>query len=218
MDHLVFAGWQGVVILLVYGLIMLGIGYYVYRRNRNIHESMDEYYLGGRSLGLLVLFFTLFATQYSGNTIIGYPATAYRMGYAWLISVPFMISIIAGYLLFAPRLYALSRKHKFLTPSDWLHARFQSKSVTIVGTLLMAYGVCNYLLEQLVAIGQGVSGLTAGTVPYQVAVVFFILVMVIYGWLGGMRSVAYTDLMQGIALLIGVFLLLIGPSRWTRGS
>lgn len=74
----------------------------------------------------------------------------------------------------------------------------------------MAYGVCNYLLEQLVAIGQGVSGLTAGTVPYQVAVVFFILVMVIYGWLGGMRSVAYTDLMQGIALLIGVFLLLIG--------
>jgi SSS family transporter len=210
MDNLVFAGWSGVVILLVYGAIMLGIGYYVYRKNKNIHESMDEYYLGGRSLGLLVLFFTLFATQYSGNTIIGYPATAYRMGYGWLVSIPFMILIIAGYLLFAPRLYSLSKKHKFLTPSDWLQIRFNSKAVTIAGTLLMAYGVCNYLLEQLVAIGQGVAGLTGGTIPYQVAVVFFILVMLIYGWLGGMRSVAYTDLMQGIALLVGVFLLVIG--------
>lgn len=210
MDNLVFAGWSGVVILLVYGAIMLGIGYYVYRKNKNIHESMDEYYLGGRSLGLLVLFFTLFATQYSGNTIIGYPATAYRMGYGWLVSIPFMILIIAGYLLFAPRLYSLSKKHKFLTPSDWLQFRFNSKSVTLVGTILMAYGVCNYLLEQLVAIGQGVAGLTGGTIPYQVAVVFFILVMLIYGWLGGMRSVAYTDMMQGIALLVGVFLLVIG--------
>lgn len=210
MDNLVFAGWSGVVILLVYGAIMLGIGYYVYRKNKNIHESMDEYYLGGRSLGLWVLFFTLFATQYSGNTIIGYPATAYRMGFGWLVSIPFMILIIAGYLLFAPRLYSLSKKHKFLTPSDWLQFRFNSKSVTLVGTLLMAYGVSNYLLEQLVAIGQGVAGLTGGTIPYQVAVVFFILVMLIYGWLGGMRAVAYTDMMQGIALLVGVLLLVIG--------
>lgn len=209
-QQLVFAGWQGVVILLTYGLIMLGIGYYVYRKNRHIHESMDEYYLGGRSLGLFVLFFTLFATQYSGNTIIGYPATAYRMGYGWLISIPFMISIIAGYLLFAPRLYTLSRKHRFLTPADWLHFRFNSKAVTLFGTLLMIYGVCNYLLEQLVAIGQGVEGITAGTVPYQAAVLFFILVMIIYSWLGGMRSVAYTDAMQGIALLVGIIVMVIG--------
>src|SRR5699024_3730541 len=49
-----------------------------------------------------------------------------------------------------------------------------------------------------------------GTVPYQAAVIFFVTIMIIYGWLGGMRSVAYTDTMQGIALLVGVIILLVG--------
>lgn len=104
-----------------------------------------------------------------------------------------------------------------VTPADWLHLRYQSKGVTIVGTLLMLYGLGNYLLEQLVAIGQGVAGLTGGTIPYQAAVVFFIVIMLVYGWLGGMRSVAYTDLLQGIALLFGVFMLLIGAIIYFGG-
>ena len=54
----------------------------------------------------MVLFFTFFATQYSGNTVVGYPPTAYRIGYQYLVSVPFFIMIIAVYLFFAPRLWA----------------------------------------------------------------------------------------------------------------
>ncbi|WP_256464171.1 sodium:solute symporter family protein [Halobacillus amylolyticus] len=46
---------------------------------------------------------------------------------------------------------------------------------------------------------------------------FFITIMLIYGWLGGMRSVAYTDTMQGIALLFGVFMLLIGSIIYFGG-
>ncbi|MPY86071.1 MAG: sodium:solute symporter family protein, partial [Actinophytocola sp.] len=48
------------------------------------------------------------------------------------------------------------------------------------------------------------------TVPYQLGVVAFVLVMLTYSWLGGMRAVALTDIMQGIALLVGVAVLLIG--------
>src|SRR5690625_5785669 len=74
----------------------------------------------------------------------------------------------------------------------------------------MFYVLVNYLFVQNVAIGQCVSVLTGGTVPYQAAVIFFVTIMIIYGWLGGMRSVAYTDTMQGIALLVGVIILLFG--------
>src|SRR5699024_4572313 len=48
-------------------------------------------------------------------------------------------------------------------------------------------------------------------------VIFFVIIMLIYGWLGGMRSVAYTDTMQGIALLFGVFMLLIGSIIYFGG-
>ncbi|WP_099156993.1 sodium:solute symporter family protein [Virgibacillus ndiopensis] len=214
---LAFGGWSGVLIIVVYGLIMLSIGLITFFKNKNIRESNQEYYLGGRGLGVMVLFFTFYATQYSGNTIIGYAPQGYRIGFEWLQSITFMILVMVGYLLFAPRLYVLSRKYNFVTPSDWLAKRFRSKGITILGSFLMLYGLGNYLLEQLVAVGQGVSGLTGGTVPYQICVIFFIVIMLIYSWLGGMRSVAYTDTMQGIALLFGVFILVIGSILYFGG-
>lgn len=215
--ELAFGGTSGIVVLLAYGGLMLAVGLITFLRNRNIHESLDEYYLGGRGLGVMVLFFTFFATQYSGNTVVGYPPTAYRIGYQYLVSVPFFIMIIAVYLFFAPRLYAMGRRFSLLTPVDWIDIRFKSKAVTILAATLMLYALGNYLLEQFVAIGQGVSGLTGGTIPYQVGVVFFIVIMVAYSWLGGMRSVAYTDTIQGIALLFGVFMLLIGSVIYFGG-
>jgi len=208
--ELAFGGAAGITVLVAYGVLMLAVGLITYLRNRHIHESLDEYYLGGRGLGVMVLFFTFFATQYSGNTVVGYPPTAYRIGYQYLVSIPFFILIIAAYLFFAPRLYALGRRFSLITPVDWVHIRFQSKAVTILAATLMLYALGNYLLEQFVAIGQGVSGLTGGTIPYQVGVVFFIVIMVAYSWLGGMRSVAYTDTIQGVALLFGVLMLLVG--------
>src|SRR5699024_12255856 len=55
-----------------------------------------------------------------------------------------------------------------------------------------------------------VSGLAGVVVAYQAAVIFFVTIMIIYGLLGSMRSVAYTYTMQGIALLVGVIILLVG--------
>lgn len=209
-SQLAFGGAAGIIVLVAYGAIMLAVGLLTWLQNRGLHQSTDEYYLGGRGLGVMVLFFTFFATQYSGNTVVGYPPAAYRTGYAYLVSVPFFITIILAYLLFAPRLYALGRKYSLVTPVDWIHKRFDSPAVTWLSAILMLYALANYMLEQFVAIGQGVSGMTGGTIPYQVGVVFFIVIMVVYSWLGGMRSVAYTDTMQGIALLFGVVMLLIG--------
>ncbi|MDM8100702.1 MULTISPECIES: sodium:solute symporter family protein [Oceanobacillus] len=217
MSNLAFSGTSGIIIMLFYGFLMLFIGFITYWRNRGLHQSNKEFYLGGGNLSVFVLFFTFFATQYSGNTVVGYAPTAYRMGFMWMQSITFFILIVVGYLMFAPRLYALSKKHQFITPSDYIDKRFKSKAVTLLASLLMLYGLCNYLLEQIIAIGHGVSGLTGGTIPYQAAVVFFVTVMIIYGWLGGMRSVAYTDTMQGIALLFGVAVLLIGSMIYFGG-
>src|SRR5690606_5229945 len=210
MNELVFSGLDGVLILSAYAVIMLLIGYFSGRGDKTLHDSMSNYYLAGKNLGFIALFFTLYATQYSGNTIIGYGPTAYRTGFAWLQSITFMTIIIGVYLLFAPRLYVVSKRLNFITPADWITYRFKSKAVTILAVLLMLWGLGNYLLEQLVAIGQAASSLTGGTIPYQVAVIAFVLVMLIYEWLGGMKAVAFTDVMQGLVLIVGLVIFLIG--------
>ena len=218
MNDLVFAGLDGVLILSAYAIVMLLIGYFSGRGDKTLHDSLSNYYLAGKNLGIVALFFTLYATQYSGNTIIGYAPTAYRTGFSWLQSISFMTIIIGVYLLFAPRMYVVSKKMNFITPADWISHRFKSTSVTILAVVLMLWGLGNYLLEQLVAIGHAASSLTGGTIPYQVAVIAFVLVMLIYEWLGGMKAVAFTDVMQGLVLMVGIVIFLVGAVYLVGGD
>lgn len=210
MKTLSFSGAAGIIVLLFYAVLMLTIGFFAGRGKNQQGHSLKSHYLAGGNLGILVLFFTLFATQYSGNTVIGYGPQAFRDGFPWWQSVTFFSMIIGGYMLFAPRLYVLAKRHSFVTPTDWVTHRFASIPVTILATVLMLWALGNYLLEQLIAMGHAITGLTGDTVPYQLGVAVFVCVMLAYSWTGGMRAVAMTDVMQGIALLVGVAALLIG--------
>ena len=190
-----------------YLLSMIGIGWI--GRMRRQADSLSDFYLAGRAMGLPVLFLTLYATQYSGNTLIGYTGITYRIGFAWTVSVLFMFSIIVGYLLFAPRLVVLARRLQFITPGDYIQYRFRSPFLTVAATLMMIYALANFTLAQLKAMGAAVEGLTDGRVPSAYGIAALALIMVVYETLGGMRSVAWTDVIQGVVLLTGFAVLAV---------
>jgi SSS family solute:Na+ symporter/sodium/pantothenate symporter len=194
----------------IYLLAMLRIGLLARRARRS--ESLDDFYLAGKHLGTFVLFLTLYATQYSGNTLLGYPGETYRLGFAWVMSVGFMMAIIVVYLLFAPRLHQLAKQFHFVTPGDWIDHRFGSPALTLVANLLMVIAISNYLLAQLMAMGHVVAGLSGNAVPYWVGVVLLGLVIIIYETLGGMRAVAWTDCIQGLMLLVGLIGIVIAAA------
>ena len=200
MGGMVFG--PGALIAIAFYLVsMIGVGWYARKRRQS--NSMADFYLAGRSLGLGVLFLTLYATQYSGNTLFGYTGKTYRIGFEWTASVLFMFSIIPGYLLFAPRLVALARRESFITPGDYISHRFASPALTLLSTVVMIYALCNYALAQLKAMGAAVEGITDGAVPGAYGIVALAVIMVVYETLGGMRSVAWTDVIQGVVLLLG---------------
>ena len=167
-------------------------------------DSLADFYLAGRGLGVPVLVLTLYATQYSGNSLIGYPGEAYRMGFSWMMTVGFMMAIVVVYLSYAPKLHRISRGLGFVTPADWIEHRFGLAPLTHVANLLLVAAITNYLLAQLIAIGHITAGLTAGAAPYWVGVVAFALIIVIYETVGGLRAVAWTDCIQGLLLLLGL--------------
>jgi Na+/proline symporter len=84
-----FGGRTGLAVLAAYAVAMLVAGWWASRGRPALRSSLGEYYLAGRSLGGVALFFTLFATQYSGNTLVGYAPAAYRLRYPWWQSVWF---------------------------------------------------------------------------------------------------------------------------------
>ena len=191
----------------LYLVVLIGVGWVT--RRAGARTGLDDFYLAGRSLGGFVLLLTLYATQYSGNTLLGYPGEAVRVGYAWVMSVGFMMAIIVAYLLFAPRLQVVARRHHFVTPGDWIAHRFNSPPLTLIANVLLILAISNYLLAQLMAMGHVTAGLSGGAVPYWVGVVLLTLVVIVYETVGGMRAVAWTDCVQGIMLLIGLVGLLL---------
>ena len=199
-------GSGALVVVGLYLVMMIGVGWI--GRLRRQSDSMADFYLAGRSMGLPVLLLTLYATQYSGNTLFGYTGKAYRIGFEWTVSVMFMFSIIVGYLLFAPRLVALARRLEFITPGDYIRHRFGSPFLTLLATLLMIYALGNYTLAQLKAMGVAVEGITDGGIPSAYGIIALAVIMVVYETLGGMRSVAWTDVIQGVVLLTGFSILL----------
>ena len=192
-----------------YLLSLIGIGWAGYRARRE--DSLRDFYLGGRGIGFVVLLLTLYSTQYSGNTLFGFSGRTYRIGYAWAMSLHFMTAIVVFYLILAPQLFRLSRKHGFITPTDFLRYRFQSRSLCLVATIVMIVAIANYLLAQLMAMGNALEGLTNfdPKTAYIVGVVVLAAIVVVYETLGGFRAVAWTDVVQGSVLLVG-FMVLLG--------
>ena len=92
----------------VYLFSLIGIGYWGMRARKE--NSLKDFYLAGSGVGFMVLVLTLYATQYSGNTLFAFTGKTFRIGYAWLMSVHFMTSIIVVYLVFAPKLHRLAKR------------------------------------------------------------------------------------------------------------
>ncbi|MCR9097931.1 MAG: sodium:solute symporter family protein [bacterium] len=208
-------GIVGVIALVVYLLALVAVAE-IARRAKQDHSPADHF-LAGRSLGAFVLFLTLYATAYSGNSLLGYPGRAYRDGYSFVMATGFMMGIIVAFHALVPKLRPLAVRHHFVTPGDYLRLRFGgpwAKALRLAVAVLMTLALANFLLAQLKAMGDVASVVTGGIVPYEAGVVGLAFVILFYETLGGMRAVAWTDAAQGIAMLVGLSALLV----WLLGE
>lgn len=197
----------GITFLVLYLLSLIGVG--VIGLLKSKESSMKDFYLGGAGFGVTILFLTMYATQYSGNSLIGFAGSSYRNGFFFLVSFTFMIAIVGGYMLYAPKLYALSQKYKFITIGDYIRHRYEHKLLTNIIVLIGILALSNYMLTNLKAIGYILDYVTGGSIGFAEGIIAMAIIMVIYETLGGMRSVAWTDAIQGVLLLAGVLIIFV---------
>ena len=204
-------GELGVVALVVYMGVLATIAE-IARRARS-DGSPSDHFLAGRDLGVLVLFLTLYATAYSGNSLLGYPGRAYSSGFSFIMATGFMMSIIVAFHMLVPRLRPLAIAGGFVTPGDYVRHRFGEaaggRGLQLGVALLMTVALANFLFAQLKAMGELTAVVTGGMIPYEAGVIGLASMILFYETLGGMRAVAWTDAAQGVLMLFG----LLDPSR-----
>ncbi len=192
-----------VILMVAYAIVVIGIGRFA---NKQMGVGRREYFVAGGTLSALATFFTYLATYISTYGFVGLSAVYFSWGIEWLwfesMFYPFLIVPLT--IFFGLRLYKLGKMHNYVTNSDLIAHRLDSEApVRIwVGLVMIVFPSIFYVGIQFIAMGAILSGLTGGEISHTFVVFFFAIVMTIYIVLGGMRSVAYTDIFQGITMLL----------------
>ena len=194
--------WDYTGVIVLYLALTLGIALYYGRKET---KSVIDFTVGGRRFGIMVLFFTMLATMVGAASTIGYT------GWYWIRGISQLWFVFGGVLAFAIFIYYLGPKiNKFgfesgaTTPGQWMEHRYGKVAKYITSILLivayLAITAFNYM-----AMGTILEAVTG--IPYEWGLVIAAVIVTVYTSLGGLWSVASTDVLQGALTLIGLTIL-----------
>jgi SSS family transporter len=192
--------WLAGVLLVVYTAVLL----YHARIGAQHSHNMTEYYVGGRSLGGVVVGISFFATFASTNSYIGHAGKGYEYGLPWMtMAVLIVVFTWLSWTMVAPRLRRFTSHWDALTLPDYLEARFGADNRALRMTAAVVILLSSLLY--LVAIFKGAGNLFERFlgIPYQHAVGLTLVIVVLYTSIGGFVSVVRTDVVQGVLMIVG---------------
>lgn len=194
------------VTVVIYFLILLWIGYYSWKKSINTPE---DYFVAGRSLGVITLLVGILATNMSAFGIVGFPTVAYKSGVGALGYAPsaMWLAAVAIYV-FCYRAWLLGRKYGYITPSEILTDRVGSAAGYVLFVIYTVFTI-PYLMTGVIGSGVMFSSMTGGVIPYWLGCFIPYAVVLFYVMFGGMRGQMWTNVVQGLVFatifLIGTF-------------
>jgi Na+/proline symporter len=195
--------------LLVYLGAQFAIGIWVSRRIK----SESDYLLAGRSLGYTLATFSIFATWFGAETIVGSGGRAYREGISLASAEPFgygLCLVVMG-LVFAVPLW----NRKLTTLADLFRQRY-SVGVERLAALILIPSSILWAAAQIRAFGHVLSTASTG-LAVEAAIAIAAGFTILYTMFGGLLVDAITDVIQGVLLALGLTIVLVATVAYFGG-
>ncbi|AWL12759.1 Urea active transporter [Saliniradius amylolyticus] len=184
-----------IAILIGFGVLWIGFGWYLGKDNR----SIDDFALAGRNVGIAFATATAMATWITSNTTLVAPQLAYQFGVWGMIGYS-MAAL--GLILFAPMAKRIKElmPHGF-TSGDFIRTRYGRSAWAV----FMVISLC-YAMGWLVSLGMagGILLSSLSDLDYHTGMTAILIICVGYTLLGGLKAVIATDFVQSILILVGV--------------
>ncbi|MCB1184156.1 sodium/proline symporter [bacterium] len=188
-----------VVGLIIYSVLILGVGGWAARRNR----TLDDYLLADRKLGPWVAAFSERASGESAWLLVGLPAVAWASGLTALwVGVGCCAGIAFSWFVVARRLREETERVGAITLADWFAARFPDPghALRITATVIILFFFTFYVAAQFLAAGKVLNYYL--NIPPLAGMAIGAVLILFYTAAGGLLAVAWTDLVQGIIMLV----------------
>ncbi len=201
------------IILVIYLLVMLGIGFFFMGKNQGI----DDYFVGGRDIKSFHVGLSVVATDVGGGFSIGLGGLGFAMGLAgtWMLFTGLLGAWMAAVLLI-PRVKELEATKKFLSfPQIFDH--YYGSRVALVAALISTIGYIGFTASQLLA-GAKLASATFVGIDLQTALISMGVLAVVYTSMGGIKAVIYTDTAQWLILMAGLIFVGIPVAHFAVGG
>ena len=198
-------------LVIAYLLVTIAIGLVAAKR---VKTSAD-FAIAGRHLPLAMIVTTTFATWFGSETVLGIPAKFVNSGLGGVVEDPFGAGsclILVG-LFFAAKLYRMS----LLTISDYYRERY-GRSVEILCSIIIMVSYLGWVSAQVTALGLVFNLLSGGVISMPLGMVIGVVSILAYTLFGGMWSVAITDFIQMIILVVGLAALAVFAGDQAGGA
>ncbi|MBS0468756.1 MAG: sodium:solute symporter family protein [Proteobacteria bacterium] len=186
--------------VIAYLFVTIAIGLWAAQRVKNT----ADFAIAGRHLPMYMIITTTFATWFGSEIVLGVPAKFIKGGLNAVVEDPFgagMCLILVG-LFFAAKLYRMT----LLTISDYYRERY-GRAVEIICSLIIMLSYLGWVSAQVTALGLVFNLLSDGAVSVAWGMAIGVLSILVYTLWGGMWSVAVTDFIQMIILVLGLVIL-----------
>ena len=198
-------------LVIVYLLVTIAIGLMAAKRVQN----SADFAIAGRHLPMAMSVTTTFATWFGSETVLGIPAKFVNGGLHGVVEDPFgagFCLIFVG-LFFAGKLYRMT----LLTISDYFRERY-GRVVEVVCSLIIMVSYLGWVSAQVTALGLVFNLLSDGVVSMELGMVIGVVSILAYTLFGGMWSVAITDFIQMIILVVGLSVLAVFAADQAGGA
>ncbi|WP_068468449.1 sodium/proline symporter PutP [Candidatus Protochlamydia phocaeensis] len=194
---------QVIAAFIAYFTLLLVIGLIFHKRQ----TSSSDFIMGNRSLSFWLVALSAHASDMSAWLFMAFPMTIFVLGlpHIW-IAMGLLLGMFLNWQFVAPKLRAMTEKYDCYTLSSFFEKRFQDRSgsIRLLSAIVMVIFLTHYLSAGLIAMGYLLESLFGLNYFFGLSVAM--LVVVVYTFLGGFTTVAWTDLFQGIFLLIMIIL------------
>lgn len=175
--------------------------------SRKETHTLSGYYLAGKKLPFWVVAFSANATGESGWLLLGLTGMGYLVGaQAYWVVVGEILGVAASWGFISTKLKQLGDQTDSITLPDVLAAKFNDSLPLIRGiaVAIILVMVTTYVTAQMVASGKALAGFVG--MQYQTGVLLGAVIIIGYTFIGGYKAVSYTDVVQGVLMLLGLIL------------
>lgn len=165
-------------------------------------KTENDFVLAGRSIGVFMGMFAMFATNFGAETVMGSSAAVAELGLAGGRADPFGYTLC--WVLMAIFVAYQLRKREYVTIGDFFRDRY-SRPIELFMVIIVLPTSLIWASAQMMAFGQIIA--VVSDVPISDAIIMATTIVVVYTVLGGMKGSVVNDLVQGIVLILGITVL-----------